>query len=95
MIYLRDKHPRFAMEMEVLATLPQQPDSAELNDLVEDFGFGAQCEIRELLTWLRVQSYAIEVLNIHGRRAAWITRAGWAKARAAAAEYFDAVYGRE
>ncbi len=78
-----------------LATLPRAPDSVPLADLVYDFDVPGQRQVREVLLGLMNRGYAIEVLNVSGHRAAWITSAGWENARTAARAYFDAVYGDE
>lgn len=91
MLNLQRAHPRFSMELEVLSALPKQPDSVPLDALVEDFGFGAQHEVRRILLNLQDEGYLIATLNVEGQRAACIRRSGWEKARDAAEKYLQAL----
>lgn len=52
-------HPDVDLALELLCTLPVEPDSIPLNDLVTDFGFSNQGSILSLIDKLRDRDYNI------------------------------------
>lgn len=88
-------HPEgYDLAMEILATLPVEPDGARLATLARDFGFINQRAIVQALVKLQDQDYAIRIwaggngigllVCIRGR--------SWGMAQVAAEEYLHRVY---
>ena len=58
-------HPDTDLALELLCTLPVEPDSVPLNDLLHDFGFSQQSQIISLIMNLRERDYKILIFHRH------------------------------
>ena len=97
MLTLTRTHPAFNLDLEILATLPTEPEAAAMNDLADDFGMEGQSDLREAFARLARD----HDISIHVRRAgngdsgfvASIASRSADRAREIASRYWRKVYG--
>lgn len=92
MIDLNIKHPKFALEMEVLATLPAEPDHAEFREVAQDLGLSHK-SLAPIAQSLLRRGLRINRERRNGRLVLSIPKAQWPRAKHAAEKYFADVYG--
>lgn len=92
-MHLNRQAPEFDLAMELLCSLPPEPAYVPIRELAADLGLGFTREVRHLISDLRLRGYEVETLRTCDGNGCRLAARGWAKAQAAAAAYWDRVYG--
>lgn len=88
-------HPKFNLEMELLASVPRWPAAVPIQSLVADLKLERQAQVRSLAANLKTRHRVVTEIahGDNGGNVISIAAKDWPKARTIAESYMAEVYG--